>query len=266
MGDLSDEDVECFVDLHINTHEPASMRTVIPLAREVMRHRAAQTASAERVREVVREAVLRFAPATIDGGLADAIASRVAAQLAPAPPPADRVHAAVSAACDSVLPQHVLRTSVATYRHCIVKEIADRAVAQLGAPAPSAIETRILDLKAAVGYEIANRDAALARLDDLEAAVLRMTETARAAAENWMSACQQRDEARVEATAAEEQRDVYRDRAQRMSPVVAAADAWLDDPCKGSGSHREHDLDAAVRTYRGAAPNADPADTDHFIA
>jgi hypothetical protein len=64
-----------------------------------------------------------------------------------------------------------------------------------------------------------------------------------------------------ELAASEEQRDVYRDRARRMSPVVAAADAWLDDPCKGLGSHREHDLDAAVRTYRSAAPapNADQA-------
>lgn len=32
--------------------------------------------------------------------------------------------------------------------------------------------------------------------------------------------------------------------------VIAAADAWLDDPCKGLGSHREHDLADAVRAHR----------------
>ncbi len=47
---------------------------------------ASQTAGAERLRDVVREAVLRFAPAAIDDSLADAIADRLAAQLtAPSP-------------------------------------------------------------------------------------------------------------------------------------------------------------------------------------
>lgn len=44
--------------------------------------------------------------------------------------------------------------------------------------------------------------------------------------------------------------------AERMTPVVAAADAWRDDPCKGLGSHREAALADAVDAWRkdGAAP------------
>jgi len=44
----------------------------------------------------------------------------------------------------------------------------------------------------------ADLEAALARIAALEADVIRLTETARAACENWMSACKQRDEARAE--------------------------------------------------------------------
>jgi hypothetical protein len=32
--------------------------------------------------------------------------------------------------------------------------------------------------------------------------------------------------------------------------VIMAAEAWLDDPCKGLGSHREIDLALAVKAYR----------------
>ena len=34
--------------------------------------------------------------------------------------------------------------------------------------------------------------------------------------------------------------------------VIELADAWLDDPCKGLGLHREHDLATAVRVLRRA--------------
>jgi len=46
--------------------------------------------------------------------------------------------------------------------------------------------------------------------------------------------------------------------------VIELANAWLDDPCKGLGSHREHDLATAVRVLRraraaGIAPAFDRA-------
>lgn len=50
--------------------------------------------------------------------------------------------------------------------------------------------------------------------DGSRADVLRLTETARAACENWMSACKQRDEAKAEIG--------------RMRPVVKAAEEWTD--------------------------------------
>lgn len=47
-----------------------------------------------------------------------------------------------------------------------------------------------------------------------------------------------------------DERDALRAEIARMAPVVAAADAWRDDPCKGLGSRREAALADAVDAYR----------------
>lgn len=50
----------------------------------------------------------------------------------------------------------------------------------------------------------------------------------------------------------------YADAVERMTPVVAAADAWRDDPCKGLGSHREAALADAIDDYRAKVRGAKP--------
>ena len=89
MGELSDDEIASLSDMDINTYEPASMATVIKLAREVKRHRAARSASAERVRSVVREEAWHVTEAYFGTKeylsmqqLTSDIADRVASQLA----------------------------------------------------------------------------------------------------------------------------------------------------------------------------------------
>ncbi len=67
------------------TADPPALREIAQtseMAAELLRHRAAERADKERVRQAVLEACLRFAAGLIDGETADAIALRAAVALA----------------------------------------------------------------------------------------------------------------------------------------------------------------------------------------
>lgn len=93
--------------------------------------------------------------------------------------------------------------------------------------------------------------------------VLRLTETARAASENWMEACRQRDEARAERDAAiagaykagvrSGQEDLPRAiLVERMRPVVEAAVAWRAGAALVDSTSLDSDLENAIDAYRAS--------------
>lgn len=87
MGEPTDDEINAALSFVSSSHDtsPEFDATFFALVEDLQRHRAAQTANAERVRAVVREAIdhSRHLP---HGQAERAIADRVAAQLA-APPP-----------------------------------------------------------------------------------------------------------------------------------------------------------------------------------
>lgn len=97
----------------------------------------------------------------------------------------------------------------------------------------------------------------------LRADVLRLTETARAASENWMEACRQRDEARAERNAAiagayragvrSGQEDLPRAiQVECMRPVVEAAVAWRAGAALVDSTSLDSDLENAIDAYRAS--------------
>jgi hypothetical protein len=119
MADLTDEQLEGMSmwnrDVMLDERHRAVGALLVRMAvDEIRRHRADRAADEERVRSVVREAVLSTLH-EMDGQCradrdeqaarliqSDAIATRAAKQLATAAPPADKVTSAILAFCDAV--------------------------------------------------------------------------------------------------------------------------------------------------------------------
>lgn len=87
MSDLSDQDIDAITGLDVRLVPSVTARQAVAMARELQCHRAAQRADAERVRSVVRKAVVgELDTSDTPSEDIDAIADRVAAEIATAAP------------------------------------------------------------------------------------------------------------------------------------------------------------------------------------
>jgi hypothetical protein len=140
-------------------------------------------------------------------------------------------------------------------RHQMYGAIADRVAAQL---TPDRMRTRIAELEAVIREHIAAHESPARSSNRGETSVwLARTADAERALRVAVGATVPFPHA--EATGVLARAERLEAEVARMRSVVEAADAWLDDPCKGLGSHREHGLADAVKTYRaGRAPSTAP--------